>query len=218
MVLLKFYGKYETVIHRWSFLIAVILIGALLSILSENITFGPSWIVLLIVVILSLPLLISVLLGHYRWTRRLAFIIITVLTLGLISSVIFLVNSLFHHIEHSEAGFNLFRDAILLWSANVVVFAVWYWEVDQGGPIRRHTNNPEPPDLLFPQLTSQIESWKGWKPEFPDYLFLAFNTSTAFSPTDTVIMSKRAKLLMMTQSSLSLVIVAVLAARAINIA
>jgi|UPI0003FF863D hypothetical protein len=208
-------GKYAGKVPRWSFLIAVLVIGILFSVLSENLTVGPSWFVLAIVSVLLVPLLASVFVGHHRWTRRLAITITSVLTLGLVSSVVFLVYALF---KHTETAASLFRDAVLLWSANIMVFAVWYWEVDQGGPIRRHANTPDAPDLLFPQMTSNLECWKDWKPTFIDYVFLAFNTSTAFSPTDTMVMSKRAKVLMMAQASISLVIVAVLAARAINIA
>ncbi len=200
--------------HRWSFLAAVLVIGGLFSILSENLTIGPSWILLAIVAFLSIPLLLTVYFGQHVWTRILSLIMTGVLTLGLLSSVIFLVDSLFHH---SANGLSLFRDAAVLWVSNVVMFGVWYWEIDQGGPIRRHVHKMQPTDFLFPQSTVDGELWSNWKPSFVDYLFLAFNTSTAFSPTDTLVMSRKAKVLMITQSSISLVIVAVLAARAINI-
>jgi hypothetical protein len=202
-------------VPRWSFLIAVLLIGGLLSVLSANLRIGPRWVMPVVVCLLLIPFAMAILRGHHQWTRRIALTIASVLTLGLISSVVFLVYALF---RHTEGATSLFRDAIVLWSANVIVFAVWYWEVDQGGPLRRHSNRPEPPDLLFPQMASGLDAWRDWKPSFIDYVFLAFNTSTAFSPTDTLVMSKRAKLLMMTQASISLVIIAVIAARAINIA
>lgn len=201
-------------IHRWPFIIAVLAMGGLFSVLSENLTIGPSWIVLVIVGLLSIPLLLTIFLGRHRWTRLISLAITGVLTLALITSVIFLVVALFHHNDRASL---LFRDAGVLWVSNVVMFAIWYWEVDQGGPIRRHVNKTEITDFLFPQTATNSELWSTWKPSFADYMFLAFNTSTAFSPTDTLVMSKRAKILMMTQSSISLVIVAVLAARAINI-
>ncbi|WP_054971091.1 hypothetical protein [Alicyclobacillus ferrooxydans] len=207
-------GVIEGRIHRWSFLIAVLVIGGLFSILSENVTVGPSWILLVIMLLLCVPLLLTIYLGQHVWTRILSLTMTGVLTLGLLSSVIFLVYSLFHH---SASALVLFRDAFVLWSSNVVLFGIWYWEVDQGGPIRRHVNPMQTTDFLFPQSTTQGDLWATWKPSFIDYLFLAFNTSTAFSPTDTLVMSKRAKVLMITQASISLVIVAVLAARAINI-
>jgi hypothetical protein len=202
-------------IPRWSYLVAIIVIGILFSILSENLTIGPSWMVPLIAFILLIPLGLAVLRRHHKWTRIIAFSIMGLVTVGLVSSVIFLVLNLF---SHKDSASVLFRNAIILWLTNVLVFSIWYWEIDQGGPAVRHANKLEPVDFLFPQLIADAKLWGDWKTGYLDYLFLAYNTSTAFSPTDTMVMSKQAKLLMMTQGSISLVIVAVLAARAINIA
>lgn len=93
---------------------------------------------------------------------------------------------------------------------------IWYWEIDQGGPYSRHVNKSQPIDFLYPQMMYESELWAYWKPAFMDYIFLAFNTSAAFGPTDTLVMSRRAKLLMNTQASISLIIVAVIAAHAIG--
>ena len=190
-------------------------ISQISSVLSENVTVGPSWTTLLVVLIAIIPFLIAVMMEHHQWIRRVTLTIIALLTVALFSSVVFLVDSLFTH----NTGANvLFEDALILWSSNVLVFSTWYWEMDQNGPTYRHTHPYEPVDILFPQLTLSNEKWNHWKPTFVDYVFLAFNTSTAFSPTDTLVLSRRIKILMMTQSSISLVIVAVIAARAINIA
>jgi hypothetical protein len=202
-------------ISRWSYLLAILVISILFSILSENLTIGPSWMVPLIAFILLMPLGLAVFRRHHKWTRIIAFSITGLVTLGLVSSVIFLVLNLF---SHTVSASILFRNAIILWVTNVLVFSMWYWEIDQGGPAVRHVNKLEPVDFLFPQLISDAKLWSDWKPGYLDYLFLAYNTNTAFSPTDTMVMSSRAKLLMMTQGSISLVIVAILAARAINIA
>ncbi|QYR24025.1 DUF1345 domain-containing protein [Paenibacillus sp. sptzw28] len=174
-------------------------------------TVGASWFIPAISFMLLVPLIYTVARGHHVFTRILTFIILGIVTSGLISSVIFLIDTLF---THKAVASSLFRDAVLLWVANVIVFTVWYWEVDQGGPVSRHTGQSQSPDFLFPQIAAGLTNWK---PGFFDYLFLAFNTNTAFSPTDTSVMSRRAKLLMMTQASISLVILAVLAARAVNI-
>jgi hypothetical protein len=198
-------------IPRWSFLIAILIIGVLLASLPEMLTVGPSWIIPVVSFIFLIPLIYTVTRGHHAFTRLLTFIIIGIMTLGLISSVTFLIYTLFAHLAVASS---LFRNAALLWVANIIIFTIWYWEVDQGGPIRRHTGLTQSPDFLFPQIAAD---WGNWKPGFFDYLFLAFNTNTAFSPTDTLVMSRRAKLLMMTQASISLVILAVLAARAVNI-
>ncbi len=106
--------------------------------------------------------------------------------------------------------------AALLWVINVATFAVWYWEIDGGGPAQRRRQEHRSEDFLFPQMNLGDKSARDWSPGFLDYLFLAFNTSTAFSPTDTAVLSRRAKVLMMVQALLSLLILAVLVSRAIN--
>ena len=108
------------------------------------------------------------------------------------------------------------RDAGLIWIVNILIFALWYWEIDGGGPGRRHREGYHSSDFVFPQLTLDQKDGPPWCPSFVDYLFLAFNTSTAFSPTDTLVLSRRIKLLVMTQSLISLMVLAIIAARAIN--
>ncbi len=108
-----------------------------------------------------------------------------------------------------------------IWLSNVLVFASWYWRFDAGGPHVREARDAHTSGaFLFPQMTipegSQLAD-PTWKPEFLDYLFLAFNTSTAFSPTDVPVLGRWAKALMMVQGSISLASIAILAARAINI-
>jgi hypothetical protein len=202
-------------VPRWPFLLVILLVGTLLSVLSENLRIGPSWTILAFVLALMIPLLLAILRRHHQLTRILAFCLLGLCTIGLFSSVIFLIYALF---AHSASAMGLFINACLLWIANVITFTAWFWEIDQGGPQQRHSRKPEPPDFLFPQMVSDRPVWKHWKPNFLDYLFLAFNTSTAFSPTDTLVMSRRAKLLCMTQSSVSLLVIAILAARAVNMA
>lgn len=206
--------RYAGRIPRWSFMLAVLVVGALLSLLSHNLIVGPRWAVPVVVLALLAGVAFSVMRGRHDLTRRFALSLAAVLTAGMVTSVTFLVLAL---LRHTEPALALFRDAALLWAANIGLFAIWYWEIDRGGPIRRHVGDTQAPDFLFPQMVAEVEGWAGWQPHFVDYVFQAFNTSTAFSPTDTMTLSGRAKLLMMTQSVISLVIVAVLAARAINI-
>ncbi len=104
-----------------------------------------------------------------------------------------------------------------LWAANVLIFALWYWEIDRGGPHRRHESAPPDPDFLFPQQSGPDIGPQDWMPEFVDYLFVAFTSATAFSPTDTLPLTRRVKVLLMVQELSSLVMVALLAARAINV-
>jgi hypothetical protein len=134
--------------------------------------------------------------------------------MALIGSLVFLIQGL---PAHREPPKTLLRSASALWVTNILVFALWYWKLDAGGPLERERSRGRlESSFLFPQLTQ--ESLKSsWSPHFMDYLFLAFNTSTAFSPTDTAVLSRWAKLGMMLQALISLTIIALLAARAVNI-
>jgi uncharacterized membrane protein len=119
--------------------------------------------------------------------------------------------------KHLETPTALLRSALSLWLANVLVFALWYWKLDAGGPVSREApNGMDRSSFLFPQM-SRPNGDPCWVPNFVDYLFFAFNTSTAFSPTDTAVLGRWAKLAVMTQSLISLAIIALLAARAVNI-
>jgi hypothetical protein len=114
-------------------------------------------------------------------------------------------------------GQDLIRVAVVIWLTNVIVFALAYFELDQGGPFHRLHGDGRA-DFLFPQQTDDLRPiWPEWRPTFVDYLFLSFTNSTAFSPTDTLPLSAWAKMLMLVQSASSLVTIAVVAARAVNI-
>lgn len=115
-------------------------------------------------------------------------------------------------------GHMLLVDALNLWVTNVVAFALWYWTLDRGGPAARGVTKTQTNDFLFPQMTlSDSKSSASWSPGFIDYLFLAFTNATAFSPTDTLPLTARAKILMMAQSGISFLTVALVAARAVNV-
>ena len=103
-----------------------------------------------------------------------------------------------------------------IWLTNTVVFALWFWEYDRGGPAARAHGSHDMPDLLFPQLTDEHMA-RDWEPIFLDYLYVSFTNSTAFSPTDTLPLSRWSKLLFALQAAISLVTVALIAARAVNI-
>ena len=153
--------------------------------------------------------------GHYKVTRILTLTANGVITLAMIASLILLVRGIPQHLETPKA---LLRSASALWITNILVFALWYWKLDAGGPLRRdRPDGLSNSSFLFPRMLSRKEQDWSWKPNFVDDLFLAFNTSTAFSPTDTAVLSRWAKLIMIVQSLISLTIVALLAARAVNI-
>jgi hypothetical protein len=201
-------------------MIALLSVGGVHWILPQDLNFGPSWLVLVLVVICVTPSLAANRIKNKRILQFFGFAASGVVTLSLLASLVLLVVRL---PGHHEQPIELIRSAALLWICNVLVFAGWYWRLDAGGPHQRslrgaHTDGA----FLFPQMTlsRELKSEMGedkWSPLFVDYLFLAFNTSAAFSPTDTPVLSRWAKGLMMVQGTISLGTLALLAARAVNI-
>jgi hypothetical protein len=104
-----------------------------------------------------------------------------------------------------------------VWVTNVLTFSLLYWQIDRGGPEARANNAITRPDWMFPQTGAPGDAPPDWRPKFVDYLVLGFSTATAFSPTDALPLTSRAKMLMMLESTISLVTIVVVASRAINI-
>jgi uncharacterized membrane protein len=206
---------------RWPALVALLGAGALYAALpSSLIVGGPRWLLLASVLVLLIPAEITHHRGDHFLNQTLGYIINGVVTLAMIASLALLIDAL---PEHKVNPRELLRSAAALWLTNIIIFASWYWRLDAGGPHERartpgHTDGA----FLFPQMTmdpaAKIAAGEHeWEPNFIDYLFLAFNTSTALSPTDVPVLSRWAKLLMMTQALISLVVIVLLAARAVNI-
>jgi hypothetical protein len=199
---------------RWPAFVAMLAAAGVYLALPEPLSLGPSWLLLAIIVLLLIPILASDRYGHYKVTRILTLTANGIITIAMIASLVLLVRGIPEHLETPKA---LLRSASALWITNILVFALWYWKLDAGGPLTRDRHGFSNSSFLFPQMLSREEQDSSWKPNFMDYLFLAFNTSTAFSPTDTAVLSRWAKLGVMVQSLISLTIVALLAARAVNI-
>jgi hypothetical protein len=200
---------------RWPAFVAIFATGLVHQSLPERLSVGPSWGLLSITIVLLIPIIFSYHRGHYNVSRILTFTATGVITLAMIASLALLISGIPKHLDPPQT---LLRSAVALWITNVIVFALWYWKLDAGGPIGRDKARGDfDSSFLFPQMLIRDEPQEMWSPQFLDYLFLAFNTSTAFSPTDTAVLSRWAKIGMMVQSIISLTIVALLAARAVNI-
>jgi len=205
---------------RWPPVVALLAICGINLALPASLVAGPRWLSLALVSVLLIPTTLARRRGRHDVNRILTFVVLGIVAVGLGASLVLLVTVL---PAHKESPLELLRSAAALWLSNILLFALWYWRLDAGGPHQRdlrvgHSDGA----FLFPQMTMTAEARNatgnaGWSPRFIDYLFLAFNTSTAFSPTDVPILSRWAKALMMLQSIISLVIVALLAARAVNI-
>lgn len=204
----------------WPSVLVLLSTGALFSVMPDNLAFGPRWLLLALVASMLVPAEVCHRMGHHSWCKILSYSVITIVTATMVHSVAMLVLSI---TTRSLLPVELLRSAAILWVTNVVTFAVWYWRLDAGGPHKRNMRDShEDGAFMFPQMTIEGPTdheldKQNWSPHFIDYLFLAFNTSTALSPTDVPVLSRWAKVLMMIQSSISLTIVVLLAARAVNV-
>jgi uncharacterized membrane protein len=200
---------------RWTAFVAMLAAGMVYLALPPRLSVGPSWLLLAVLFVLLIPINITYYRGRHRVTRVLTLGANAAITVALVGSLILLIQGL---PSHRDPPATLLRSAGILWITNVVVFALWYWKLDAGGPLGRdEAEEGYQGSFLFPQMLLRDGGKGSWSPNFLDYLFLAFNTSTAFSPTDTAVLSRWAKLAMMLQSVISLSVVILLFARAVNI-
>jgi hypothetical protein len=197
---------------RWPAVMAILGIGGLYAGLPEFLTPGPSWLLLVLLVPISAAALILHWQRKHRLNQLFGYALLILVTAAIIWSLGMLIAAL---PDKKEAPRELLRSAGALWISNILVFASWYWRLDGGGPYQREQCGARMQGaFLFPQMTLNDTAWR---PGFVDYLFLAFNTSTAFSPTDAPVLTRWAKGMMMVQATISFTTVALLAARAVNI-
>lgn len=147
--------------------------------------------------------------------RRLGLVLIAVASLGTAWSVFRLVADIASGADIGSAA-SLLGSGAAIWLINVLTFSVWYWELDRGGAVERANGTDPYPDFLFPQMSTPGVASKDWEPRFVDYLYVAFTNATAFSPTDTLPLSRWAKLAMLLESAISLVTAALVIAKAVN--
>jgi hypothetical protein len=215
---------------RWHASLAVLAAMLLYITLPPRLTIGPIWAAPAIILLLLVPLSILVPRRH-RETRRTRFwsiLLIAIVNFFNLASVLLLINGLFHpeRATTHSAGL-LLRTGAQIWATNILVFSLWFWELDGDGPdARAHASSAtevENADFLFPQMQLSIAGGGGarcieanWKARFLDYLYLAFTNSTAFSPTDVMPLSRWAKTLMTFEALISLITIAIIVARSIN--
>lgn len=211
---------------RWQAIAAVLVAVALYALLPSRYTIGPTWVAPILVLVVLVPLLVM----RFRsaeWSlqRAASITLIAVVNVFNLASVVLLVSDILASSSHHASGVQLLMAGGQIWLTNILVFALWYWELDGGGPYprSRYASARECPnaDFLFPQMN--VTGGRGdcvpedWKPQFADYLYLGYVTATAFSPADVMPLSPMAKMLMLVESLISLVTLALVLARAVNI-
>ena len=205
---------------RGQAVLAFLAICAIYLALPRNLVIGPIWLLPTLIVVLLVPTVVSHRVGRQSLNRTLGFVINGITTLALIGSVILLVRAL---PGHRESPVRLLRSGGLLWLTNVIVFALWYWRLDGGGPtLRQKEKKFGSKSFLFPQMQIPHDergefACARWRPRFVDYLFVAFTQSSTFGPTDSPLLARWAKILAMVQILISLTIVVLLISRAVGV-
>jgi uncharacterized membrane protein len=218
------WGVASTNEHRWHATAAVVVAIVLEIVLPNRVTrgLGPRWLVPALEGALALALIIAIPGRITRESTRIRWMSMALIALISLANVIALgelINALLNHTSASArilVGRSLVFASVPIWLTNVIVFGLWYWEMDRGGPAARLRPDHRRPDFLFPQMSTP-GSAPGWTPKFFDYLYTSFTNATAFSPTDTMPLSSPAKQLMTVQSVASLLLVALVVSRAVNI-
>lgn len=202
----------------WPVQIAILVAIALQVLLPSRLTVGPHWLIpslegaLLLGMFFATPRELE---GEHPLRRAVAIGLTAFVSAANIYSLVTLSRTL---IEHSIAsGRELILAGALIWLTNVLIFGIWYWELDRGGPGKRAAGHDGPPDFLFPQMSDDTIEPRGWRPKFIDYLYVAMTNATAFSPTDTMPLSGLAKSVMSVQALVSLVTLGLIVSRAVNI-
>jgi len=214
---------------RWKARAAIIAAVVLYMLLPPKLTFGPWWIAPLLVGLLLIPVIAMAPSARFaggKLMRAFSVALIAILNALNVTSAVLLVVALLdtHAKNHGITAPELLRYGGLIWATNVIVFALWFWELDSNGPFARekcrHARDFHIPDFLFPQMQidpARIHLDPNWKPDFVDYLYVSFTNALAVSPTDTMPLSRWAKMLMLIESLISFVTVALILARSVNI-
>jgi len=187
-------------------------------VLPRRLTVGPTWLIpgLEAALLLGMFLATPNQLEHEHPRRRMAALGLTAfVTAANVFSLVELTHFLLHH--NVSSGDQLIVSGVAIWLTNFLIFGLWYWEMDRGGPGRRASGRDGPPDFLFPQMNDDAIQPPNWRPKFIDYLYVSLTNAAAFSPTDTMPLTPMAKCVMGVQSIVSLVTIGLIVSRAVNI-
>ncbi len=205
---------------RWPVVLAILAAILMVVLLPERVVLFPAWFPYVIGIALILPMAaVRLSAEKARWLRverTIMLLFIVAMGVGTLANLASLIRAMVRR-SGEVGGLQLLSSSIVVWVSNVLIFSLLYWRIDRGGPEARANNAGTRPDWLFPQAGAPEDAPPDWRPTFVDYLFLGFSTATAFSPTDALPMTSRAKMLMMLESTMSLGTIVVVASRAINI-
>ena len=204
---------------RWPASLALVAAATLNFVLPGKFTLGPPWLVPILEMAILIPLYISSPVrraDESRWQSIFANILIGIANIANIASLVLLVKQIVFNAKVTT-GPELLYSSLAIWLTNILVFSLWFWELDRGGPDDRLRDDHGAPDFLFPQMVTPGCAHPQWSPKFVDYLYLGFTNATAFSPTDVMPLSRWAKMMMLAEAVVSLATITIVASRAVNI-
>jgi hypothetical protein len=215
-------GPVETIRDesRWPPAFAIILVLFLMATLPGHVTALPVWVSYLAALAVLVPMAVVALTARNTLWLGIERTIIILLASAYVANTIAELADMIGVITLHPSGnnaFSLLSSSVAIWVANVLMFSLLYWQIDRGGPHARASKSSAKPDWVFPQPATPEDLPPDWRPLFLDYLYLGYNTATAFSPTDALPLTRRAKMLMMIESTISLLTMVIIVARAINI-
>ena len=206
---------------RWPVALAILAVLFLLAVLPARVRLFPIWITYAIgVAVLASIAAVWLTAAKARWLRVERTVVLFFVMVKVAANLASLANLIDAMVSRSAelSGLQLLAASTVVWATNVLMFSLLYWQIDRGGPEARVNRTGTRPDWLFPQEGAPAEDVApGWQPAFVDYLYLGYSTATAFSTTDAMPLTSRAKMLMMVESTISLLTIVVVASRAINI-
>lgn len=202
---------------RWPASLALLTCVALYIVLPNRLVIGPRWLIPVLIIMALIPLSLR----RHRHpdesprVRQLTLGMIVLITVANVTSMALLVQRLLN--TSVSQGRALIFSAVSVWLTNIIIYGIWFWEIDRGGPTRRAGGFHDVYDLQFPQMENPQLAPPEWKPRFTDYIYTSFANGTSFAPADAMPLSRRMKVLFVTESMVSFITVAVVAARAVNI-
>jgi hypothetical protein len=212
----------QTIPHepRWPPALAILVVLLLLAALPGHVHVLPVWGSYLAALAVLVPMAgVALTKGNTLWLgieRTMIILLATAYVANTIAELADMIGAITLHPSGSNA-FSLLSSSVAIWVANVLTFSLLYWQIDRGGPYARASNLSVKPDWVFPQPAAPEDLPPDWRPLFLDYLYLAYNTATAFSPTDALPLTHRAKMLMMIESTISLLTMVIILSHAINV-
>lgn len=206
---------------RWPVALAIVVVIFLLVVLPGRFRLFPVWYLYVAGTTVLAPMVaVTLSAAKTRWLRierMVTLVFVAIVAAGTLAALAHLIVAMVRRSTEMH-GLTLLTSSVAIWVTNVLIFSLLYWQIDRGGPGVRASGMSPRPDWLFPQEGApSADLLPDWGPTFVDYLFLAFSTATAFSPTDVLPLTPRAKMMMMLESSISLVTIVIVAARAINV-